>query len=88
MGAKPPGHTCTVKPETLTNPHYKTFDKINFDELLDIFIEKVVIGYIDLLKFGEFTRIRQIRQSFHSPKFPVLRYMIMRFHPDCYQLPV
>ena len=52
------------------NLHRKSFDEKNFDELLDIFIEKVVI---DLLKFGEFTRIRQIHQSFHLPKFPVLR---------------
>ena len=46
----------TVKLETLTNPHCKSFDKIYFDKLLDIFIEKV---YIDLLKFGESTRIHQ-----------------------------
>ena len=35
----------TIKPETLakTNPHCKSFDEIKFDELLDIFLEKIVI---------------------------------------------
>ena len=30
--------------------------------------------YFERFKFGDFTLIRQIRQSFHSSKFPVLRY--------------
>ena len=34
---------CTVKPETLTNPHCNSIDEINFGELLDIFIEKALI---------------------------------------------
>ena len=34
----------------------------------------IIIIIIDWLNFGEFIKIRQIRQSFHSPKFPVLRY--------------
>ena len=45
-------HSTTVKPEILMNPHYKSFDEINFDELLNIFMEKVR-SY--LLKLGEFT---------------------------------
>ena len=54
----------TVQRETLTNPHFSSFDKINFDELLDIAlllnIVKVLIWvvYIDWLNFGEFTLIR------------------------------
>ena len=31
--------------------------------------------YFERFKFGDFTLIRQIRQSFHSSKFPVLRYI-------------
>ena len=45
----------TIQWETLTNPHFN-----RFDELVDIAKHiQLVFGYIDWLKFGEFTLIRQ-----------------------------
>ena len=54
------------------NPDFNSFDKINFDKLLIIsqykqlhinnFYKGAYLGYIDWLKFGEFTLICQ---SFH-----------------------
>ena len=32
--------------------------------------------YFERLKFGDLTPIRQLRQSFHSSKFPVLQHIM------------
>ena len=41
----------TVQRETLTNPHFNSFDEINFDELLDIallldIIKALILGTV------------------------------------------
>ena len=60
----------TIQWETLMNPHFNSFDEINYDELHYIAKHPAYLGYIDWLKFGKFTLIRQ---NFPLSKFPVVR---------------
>ena len=70
-----------------TKPDSRNFGKGNFSKMLakalillcTVALEGAYFAwwlYFERLKFGDLTTMCQIRQSFHSPKFLVLRYRV------------